>query len=170
MKVVVHEMSDQDQKLILDFVDPFGEMFREVVIDLIANIADRIHHKGLAADGTQIGTYSEAYMKVRTGEVKRRPNATNLKTKKTFSTKPKFNRTSDTKVILSLTRQMENDYVPVAGPKGWGVGFTNPHNFDKATWNNDPNRRYKKIVYDLTTEELERVIRYTEELITDELS
>jgi hypothetical protein len=37
--------------------------------------------------------------------------------------RPKYNRTSDTKVVLSLTRQMENDMSVIpAGPKSYGIG------------------------------------------------
>lgn len=164
IKIADIELTDETKKQFDELVSPQGELFREVALDLIPMIHDRIHQKGLAADGSEIGIYSDSYMRVRTGEVNRRANASNIKTRKEFSTKPKYNRSSDPQVILSLTRQMENDYAVLPGEVGWGIGFNNPHNFDKASWNDE---RYGKVVYDLTDEELEHAIKLTEELITE---
>jgi hypothetical protein len=150
-----------DASELFETLNPKGEFFREVVFEIIPMISERIHVKGLAADGSAIGTYSDGYMKIRTGEVNHRHDATNLKTKKTFSTKPKYNRSADPKVIISLTRQLENDYAVLPGDKGWGVGFNNVHNFEKATWN---NTRYGKTIYDLTDAEEARVAEIVEEL------
>lgn len=154
IKIQDIEFTPETVKQFEELVLPQGELFREVALDLIPMIHDRIHQKGLAADGTEIGVYSDSYMRVRTGAVKHRKD----------SKQPNYHRTSDTQVILSLTRQLENDYAVLPGEVGWGIGFNNAHNFDKATWN---DKRYGKVVYDLTDEELEHAVKVTEELITE---
>lgn len=159
---------------------PRSELFREVALELIPMIHERIHVEGKAADGTQIGTYSNAYIKVRTGDYgnadkfKKGKNAGKNKnagtaTKGTSkgSARNRYNRSADTKVILSLTRQMENDYAVMPGEVGWGIGFNNSHNADKARWN---DKRYGHTVYQLTEEELEYAVKRTEELIAAELN
>lgn len=40
---------------------------RGMAVNMIGNIRERVHERGLASDGTQIGKYSAAYMRVRTG-------------------------------------------------------------------------------------------------------
>lgn len=156
-------------------VDPKRELFREVVTDLIPIIHERIHVEGRAGDGSKIGTYSNAYMAVRTGNYKNSDKITKGKnagknknagtsTKGTSkgSARNKYNRTGDTKVILSLTRQMENDYAVVGIENGWGIGFTNEHNADKARWNDE---RYGKKVFTPTEEELDFAIKRTKEIV-----
>lgn len=67
--------------------------------------------------------------------------------------RPKYNRTSDTSVILSLTRQMENDLSVVATGTGYGIGYLNPFNMQKAMWCEETYK--KKILSKLTIGELE---------------
>jgi hypothetical protein len=107
----------------------------------------RIHRDGLDASERKIGTYSPGYMKVRTGGFlnasrnKKGNDKGGLKDAGVFTkgknkgaTRPKYNRGSDTKVILSLTRQMENDMKVSPIDKGYGIGYSNSHNFDKSQW------------------------------------
>lgn len=79
-------------------------------IDLMTN---RIHQEGKAANEQQIGTYNKSYLKLR---------------------ERKYNRSSDTKIIVSLTRQLENDWSVIATNRGYGVGFKNSFNLQKARW------------------------------------
>jgi len=130
----------------------------------------RIHQKGLDADNTQIGTYSKAYMVVRVGSFKnaarvsRGKNKGKLKDAGTFTkggnmgkTRPKLNRSADTKVILSLTRQMENDLQVLPIKTGsYGIGYSNTDNFKKAQWNEAKYKRQGKI-FALSSEEQEAV-------------
>jgi hypothetical protein len=81
---------------------------------VLALVAYRIHTQGERANGSAIGTYSNSYMKVRESS--------------------KYNRSSDRKKILSLTRQMENDFSVVEEQNNIGLGFKNPANADKARW------------------------------------
>lgn len=67
--------------------------------------------------------------------------------------RPAYNRTTDTKVILSLTRQMENDLSVIPTGNGYGIGYLNPENLKKAMFceaNYD-----KKILSKLTKEEVQ---------------
>lgn len=103
---------------------------RPVVTALIGEVRNRIHVEGLRADGGPIGEYKNPYLRFR---------------------QQKHNRTADTKMIYSLTRQMEQDFVPVAESDVYGLGFNNTHNFDKATWQEER----RPGVYDLSEKEIE---------------
>lgn len=103
---------------------------RPVVTALIGEVRNRIHVEGLRADGGPIGEYKNPYLRFR---------------------QQKHNRTADTKMIYSLTRQMEQDFVPVAESDVYGLGFNNSHNFDKASWQEER----RPGVYDLSEKEIE---------------
>jgi hypothetical protein len=101
----------------------------QVATGMLAVVKDRIHDTGKASDGNDIGTYNNTYLKERMKY---------------------YNRTSDKKIILSLTSQMENDFSVQATGEGYGLGFNNPKNMDKAKWNDN---RFGHTVYALTKEE-----------------
>lgn len=121
-------------------------LLRPVAQEQIRLMHDRIHGKGLASDGGQIGTYSRGYLKIR---------------------QEKYNRKPDSQVIISLTRQLENDYTVVPTTLGYGVGFNNRHNFDKSQW---VENTYKKKIFDPTEEELNEAIAFINELTEDALN
>ena len=102
-------------------------MLREIAQTLLGEIRERIHEEGRKADGSQIGTYSPKYLKRRIRNGK----------------------TGNTRIILSYTRQMQNDWkvIPLSG--SYGLGFSNAEDADKAGWMQD---RFGKI-YGLTKEE-----------------
>jgi len=118
--------------------DPNGaaqdRMLRQVASDTLAQVKYRIHTDGKNSEGTPIGEYSNAYLKVRKSR--------------------KYNRGESTKVILSLTGQMENDFSIVSNTAGrYGLGFKNTLNAEKAEWlqaRSDYGR-----IYDLTEAEKE---------------
>ncbi|WP_418894230.1 hypothetical protein [Limibacterium fermenti] len=135
----------------------------------LATIKTRVFEKGLDSNGEQIGTYSAGYMKVRTGDypetrLKRGKNKGEFRKEKTkegqagyFSRggnkgqpRPRYNRTSDTKVVASLTREMENDMKVITGEKEVFIGFTDSHNYDKSQW---VERTYDKDIWSLTVDE-----------------
>jgi hypothetical protein len=89
---------------------------RPLCFDLIDLMTKRIHGDGIKADGAPIGTYAKGYLKTR---------------------QKKYNRTADSKIIVSLTRQLENNWSVIATPKGFGIGFINPFNLQKARWVED---------------------------------
>lgn len=115
-------------------------LLRPLAIETIPNIKERVHINGEASDGGQIGTYSTGYMKVR----------------------DKNKRNNDTKVIVSLTRQLENDYQVIATPEGYGIGFNNKLNFDKAKW---VEERKKKIIFNTSEDEKKYIRERLEELV-----
>jgi len=182
MKVTIdtQQFGEELKAKLANVIDPQKELFREVVTDLVPMVHDRIHIEGKAANGSQIGSYSNAYMKVRTGNYdnstrvtrgknkgKAKDAGTATKGKNAGAARNKYNRTADTKIILSLTRQLENDYAVIGVEGGYGIGFNNEHNADKARWNDE--RGHAK-VYDLTAEELEYATQKTGELIAKELN
>lgn len=121
-------------------------LLRPVAIDVINLMTERIHEKGLAADGSPIGTYSPGYLALR---------------------KNKYKRGADTKIIVSLTRQLENDWAVVATPNGWGVGFNNAFNAQKMKWVEEV--KGKKIAA-LTAEEKDYAINKLKKLLSENLA
>lgn len=115
-------------------------LLRPVATELIPMITERIHQKGLASDNSPIGTYSNAYLKER----------------------ERKNRGTDTKVIVSLTRQLENDWAVVATPKGYGIGFLNSFNAEKLRW---VEQAKGKVFSVLSKEEEEYAIDRINELV-----
>ena len=92
------------------------KMLRTMATTQVANMKYRVHNQGVKTDGGAIGTYSTGYLK--------------------FRQKPPYNRTDSSKIIFSLTRQMENDLTIVSedASKGYGIGFNNSFNKEKADW------------------------------------
>jgi hypothetical protein len=78
-----------------------------------------------------------------------------------------YNRTADTKVIISLTRQLENDENVVPSGNGYGIGFLNKDNFNKAIWSEATYK--KKIFTKLTKEEKELAIKTAQEFTPEYL-
>ena len=141
--IAVHINMDQftlnDRMAAFISPDGQGDMLRAVSLSMLPVVHDRIHVEGKAADGSGIGTYSKSYLKY---------------------TRPKHSRSNDQKVILSLTRQMENDFSVVATSGKYGLGFKNDLNFDKATW---AEQTYGKKIYALTNSERETAIKAAQE-------
>lgn len=108
---------------------------------LMAVMRDRIHVQGRDSNGVPIGTYSPRYIKY---------------------TRRKAGRGTDNKVILSLTRQMENGYILVELPNGTGIGFSTHEDLQKAGWCEET---YKKPIFKPTAEEKEMVNQIAEEYI-----
>lgn len=131
IKIQPNALSSTQNKL-LSLTDRQA-LLRPVAFDLIALMTQRIHDEGKASDGSQIGTYSNSYLKLRAKE----------------------GRGKDEKVIVSLTRQLENDWSVIATPNGYGVGFLNPLNAQKAKWVEE--NKGKKI-FKPTKEEREEVV------------
>lgn len=165
-------------------------ILKACALALLPEVKKRVHVNGQDSSGNQIGTYSEGYMVVRTGnykdaaKFKRGPKAGKYKDQKsqakgdagkysgrtirldkntgvftgTFregENRETFNRGDSTKVILSLTTQMENDFSVIATDDGYGLGYNNKHNYDKAIWCEETYG--KKILTQLTDQELELV-------------
>lgn len=161
-------------------------MLREIASSVMPMMKDRVHKQGRDADGSPIGTYSKDYMKVRTGNypetvLKRGKNKGQFRLKKEkegqagYFTKgpnkgqprPRYNRSTDSAVILSLTRQMENDMQVIKTDNGYGIGYSNQLNYNKAVWN---EIRYKKDIWGLSVEELNIMESIAERYINNALN
>jgi hypothetical protein len=103
-------------------------VLRPLCFDLLELMKKRIHEDGLNAAGTPIGTYSKNYLLQR---------------------QRKYQRSSDPKVVVSLTRQLENDWSVIATSKGYGIGFKNKFNLQKARW----VEAQKGAIFSMTAEE-----------------
>jgi hypothetical protein len=145
----------------------------DVASTLKDKIKHRVHVEGLASDGSPIGTYSKGYMNVRTGNYeetrlksgknkgKFREEKSQAKAQAGVFTKgprkgqsrPVYNRGTKENIVLSLTRQMEKDMDatnPIPIESGYGIGYSNDFNYDKAIWN---KARYGKKIWSLTQKE-----------------
>lgn len=121
-------------------------LLRPVAFDIIDLMTKRIHVDGRDAEEKQIGTYNNNYLRQR---------------------QEKYNRTADKKIIVSLTRQLENDWNVIATDKGYGVGFLNPFNLQKARWVEENKGR--KIFF-LSESEQRYAIERLNELVTDAIN
>lgn len=173
------------QEVMTRLVSQLGEvmntqrMMQRVAVTLLPVVKKRVHEDGKDAEGRPIGTYSEGYMAIRTGKFKNsdkfvkgakagknKNSGTHSKGKISGRPRPVFNRTADTKVILSLTREMENDMVAVPTEQGYGLGYQNPHNLEKAQW---CEKTYggRKILTGITEEEKELAYKEVNDYIDD---
>lgn len=157
-----------------------SDLCKEVATNIVPLIRVRVHVEGKASDGSPIGTYSKGYMRVRTGNypetiVVKGKNAGQYRERKkkgqagVFTKgrnqgqpRPTYNRSTDTKVILSLTSQMEQDLKPIQTDNGYGIGYSNEFNYNKAVWN---EKRYKKDIWNLSVDELNTMESISENYI-----
>lgn len=121
-------------------------LLRPVAIETIPLMTERIHQKGMSSDGAAIGTYSSSYLKLR---------------------QEKYNRSADPKVIVALTSQLENDWAVIATEKGYGIGFNNPFNAQKARWVEEIK---DKKIFSLSQQEQQFVTERFQELINNAFS
>lgn len=169
------------------------KLLRAVASNVLSEMKIRIHTDGKNAEGAQIGTYSDSYMKVRTGNFKNADRFTKGKKKgktknagvfteaviqlnkqtgvftgeeKVGKKRPAFNRTSDTKVICSLTRNMENDMKVLATPSGYGIGYSNDVNAKKVEWLEDT---YNQDIFTLSDREKQVVTETVQTYTTQTL-
>jgi len=121
-------------------------LLRPVAIEVIPLMTERIHQKGEASDDSQIGTYSSGYLKLR---------------------QKKYKRDSSTRVIVSLTRQLENNWSVIATQNGYGIGFINPFNLQKARWVEGSKG---KTIFSLSKSEKQYATDRINELVADALN
>lgn len=107
MDVVVNKVAMQMSALDID------RMTRLQATTLMALMRKRIHVEGLASDGRPIGTYTKYYAE---------------------KTRPKFGRKEGNKVVLSLTRSMEQGMILFPIAKGTAIGYATPELFQRAKW------------------------------------
>ena len=120
-------------------------LLRPVAIEVLPLMTERIHQKGQASDGSQIGSYSNGYLYQR----------------------QKAGRGKDTKVIVSLTRQLENNWSVLETTNGYGIGFTNPFNVDKLRWVEEAKG---KVIAELSDSEINYAFERINELVANVLN
>jgi len=116
------------------------KMTRLQAVTLMAAMRDRIHVQGKDSNGTPIGTYTPAYIRARI----------------------KAKRGTDNKVILSLTRALEDSYEVYPIENGYGIGFNTMESMQKARWCEDT---YKKTIFAPTAEERALVKQIADDFI-----
>lgn len=182
------QIKSNTQTVITEMAEKLGlildgrKMMVAVASAVLPVMKKRVHEDGKDSSGNAIGQYSEGYMKVRTGvfgnsgryvkgEKKGMPKNTGVftKGKQKGAPRPKYNRSNDTKVVISLTRQMENDMVVIPTELGAGIGYNNSHNLQKVEWMEDPKDGvYKKpILSQLTTAEIDIAIDTAEQYVDE---
>ncbi|MBR3647126.1 MAG: hypothetical protein IKN59_01885 [Paludibacteraceae bacterium] len=117
------------------------KMTRLQAISLMAAMKHRIHVDGRDSNGTQIGTYTPAYVKY---------------------ARKKAGRGTDNKVIISLTRQLESGYQLEAIPHGWAICLRTAEDMQKARWCEET---YNKPIFAPTAEEKAMVIQIANDFI-----
>lgn len=164
----------------LNSVNLFDQMLRTIATNTLAAMKQRIHKDGKDSSGNQIGTYSDGYMAVRTGvfktnEVyksgknkgKQKPVGVFTKGANKGEPRPRYNRTADTKVIISLTRQMENDMTVIPTENGYGIGYLNNDNALKVGY---VEHTYAKDIFALTEQEKQIAIDTAKEFVNNKLN
>lgn len=128
------------------------KLTRAVASIQFANMKRRIHNEGKDSDGNDIGTYPAGYLKYRQFGYKGKTYVRGQNKGQDRGEKNKKpNRTSDPKVVLSLTRQMESDMNIFRIQNGWAIGYVTDLSFDKSQWNEET---YNKKIFDATEKEL----------------
>ncbi len=120
-------------------------LLRPLAIETIPLMKERIHVQGQAADGSQIGEYANSYMRAR----------------------EKAGRGESRKIIVALTSQLEQDWAVIATQNGYGIGFNNIFNAQKARW---VEEQKSKIIFNLSAEEKKYITDRLQELVNGAFS
>lgn len=123
-----------------------SKMTRLQATTLMAQMRKRIHEDGLATDGRPIGTYSRGYLRY---------------------VRPKYGRTEGSKVVLSLTRTMENAMVLYPLENGTGIGYATAEQLQKARW---CEQTYKRKIFAPTAAERDTCIQIGKNYINRHLN
>lgn len=117
-------------------------LLRPLAIETIPLMKERIHERGEASDGSQIGSYANSYMAERA----------------------RNNRGESRKIIVALTSQLEQDWSVQPTPTGYGIGFNNVFNVQKMGW---VEEQKSKIISNLAAGEKEYITERLQELVTE---
>lgn len=145
VKSNLSQVNDLIQQRVAQLANP-ETILRPLCFDLIDLMTKRIHVDGNGSDGSPIGQYSNKYLKLRQN---------------------KFQRSADKKVIVSLTRQLENNWSVIPTPKGYGIGFLNPFNLQKARWVEQQKRTE---IFSLSANERDYAIEFINEKVNETLN
>lgn len=145
IKTNIGEVSERILKR-LEVLNDKDYLIRPICFDVIDLMTRRIHERGENSSGKAIGQYNSHYLQLR---------------------EKKYNRSSDTKIIVSLTRQLENDWNVIATDRGYGIGFLNPLNAQKARWVEE-NKGQK--IFSMSNEEIDHAVTRFQELVRQAIS
>ena len=154
MNVVIHTSPDFVKRIggLLDV----NKFIKTGAFDALSQMTERIHEKGEAADGSGIGTYTNNYLKLRQ--------------------KKPYNRTEDSKIIVSLTRRLENDWGVIETDKGnWAIAFLNRQKGTKTDITSGEKMKYVeessgKTIAALSKAETEQLVKTILKGIDESLS
>lgn len=130
MDVVINKVCISLDEISID------EMTRLQATSLLAEMRKRIHVRGIASDGKPIGTYTPKYLKY---------------------VRPKYKRSTDSKVILSLTRSMENGMILFPITNGTAIGYATPELFQRAKWQEKRTAYGSRAIFSPTQQEVKLV-------------
>ena len=130
MDVVVNKVD-----VLMSTID-IDRMTRLQATSLLAKMRRRIHVEGRASDGSPIGSYSKAYMKY---------------------VRPKYGRKEGSKVVLSLTRSMENGMILFPIENGTAIGSATQELLQRAKWQEKRPAYGSRAIFSPTAEETNMV-------------
>jgi hypothetical protein len=142
MDVVVSKVTAAMSEIDID------KMTRLQASSLMAMIRKRVHVDGNASDGSPIGNYTKSYKE---------------------RIRPKHGRKEGYKVVLSLTRAMENGMVLYPIPNGTGIGYLTKELLQKAKWQEKRACYGFRPIWTPTKEEREMVLKIGQNYIEQHL-
>lgn len=143
MDIVVNKVDTMLSAIDID------RMTRLQATSLLASIRKRVHVEGLASDGRPIGTYSKGYLKY---------------------TRPKYGRKEGGKVVLSLTRSMENSMILFPIENGTAIGYATAELLQRAKWQERRKAYGSRQIWSPTDSEREMVEKIGQEYIQEHLN
>lgn len=162
---------------------PYDKVLRIVATSMLGEIKVRIHQKGIASDGSDIGKYSTkpAYFPPVSGLPKF--DAQGKTGKKVFASGEKKGQAHKTryfetgysglrgatgrqvsKVDLSLTGQLDKQFTIIPTEKGYGLGWPDAEKLIRAK---GLEKHYGKEIWNLTADEREKAILIANEEINN---
>jgi hypothetical protein len=152
---------------------------RKVATSTLSEVVQRVHTKGLAADGSLIGHYSKEPIYVsassnvgsakafgtpegKSGETKFKngqPHKSKYFAEGYNEFKTTIGRNEIGSVNLTLSGLMQNSLQVIPKSHGYGLGYPNSELLKRAIW--FEQTKYKKQIYALTSDEKETVISIT---------
>ena len=142
MDVVVSKLATSMSKIDID------KMTRLQASSLMAMIRKRVHVEGKASDDSPIGNYTKSYKE---------------------RVRPKYGRKEGYKVVLSLTRSMENGMVLYPIPNGTGIGYVTKELLQRAKWQEKRACYGSRPIWSPTEGEREMVLKIGQNYIEQHL-
>jgi hypothetical protein len=84
-----------------------------------------------------------------------------------MAAREKAGRGESRKIIVALTSQLEQDWSVIATDNGYGIGFNNVLNAQKARW---VEENKKRIIFNLSAEEKQYITERLQELVDNAIN